>query len=132
MPKHSENEEKIDSEDESEEEVEKHKRSSKTSTRKKETAGKAKTKKITVPTKSSIPPKRTPKKSSSKRSRGDDDNDTNPKAFSRTRKNEKVAAREKASTQIRSVSREKSGTSHVLSFPLLLAYCCGISVYTTD
>lgn len=114
VSEHSENEEKTDSEDD----VRKHKRSSKTSSRK-ESAGKAKSKKITVPNKSNTAPKKKPNKSSSKRSKVDDDNGSNPKVFSRKIKNDKVA-KEKASTPARSASREKSGTNHIPPFPLLL------------
>ncbi|KAJ0046845.1 hypothetical protein Pint_03865 [Pistacia integerrima] len=108
MPEPSESEDKSESENESEEYVGKRKRSSKTPTKKKESAGKARTKKVSVTSKSSPPPKRTPKKAPSKGSKADEDSDTSPKVFSRKKKNEKVT-KEKASTPTKNTPKEKSG-----------------------
>ncbi|KAJ0102041.1 hypothetical protein Patl1_03952 [Pistacia atlantica] len=108
MPEPSESEDKSESENESEEYVGKRKRSSKTPTKRKESAGKARTKKVSVTGKSSPPPKRTPKKAPSKGSKADEDSDTSPKVFSRKKKNEKVT-KEKASTPTKITPKEKSG-----------------------
>ncbi|KAF2305565.1 hypothetical protein GH714_006776 [Hevea brasiliensis] len=102
MPEHSENEEN-ESEEESQADVGKHKTSSKTSPRKKESIGKARTQRLFI--KSSPPPKRMPKKSSSKRTEEDDGSDASPKVFSRKKKNDKLV-KEKSSTPTKSPSKE--------------------------
>uniref|UniRef100_A0A2P2LVT2 DEK-C domain-containing protein n=1 Tax=Rhizophora mucronata TaxID=61149 RepID=A0A2P2LVT2_RHIMU len=101
VPEHSSSEEK----NESEEDTRKRKRSSKMPSRKKESTGKSKNKKLSVANKSSPPPKRTPKKSSSRSMQADDDSDATPKVSSR-KKDEKV---EKSSAPKKSASKERSG-----------------------
>ncbi|KAE8675232.1 DEK domain-containing chromatin associated protein isoform 2 [Hibiscus syriacus] len=71
----------------------------------KESAGKAKTKKVITP-KRSTPQKRTPKTSSTKNSTADDDSDESPKVSSR-KKPEKVT-KEKSTTPTKSASKEKT------------------------
>ncbi|KAJ8766543.1 hypothetical protein K2173_023790 [Erythroxylum novogranatense] len=96
VPEHSESEEKNESEEESEEETRKGKRSSTVAPRK-ESAGKAKTKKITFVNKASPPPKRAPKKSLSKRI----------EKVSSRKKDEKTA--KKSSTPTKADSKERAG-----------------------
>ncbi|KAF5728464.1 hypothetical protein HS088_TW21G00611 [Tripterygium wilfordii] len=107
MLEHSASEEKDESEDNSEEDTRRNKSSSKSPAQKKVPAGKSRRKVITVSNKTSSPFKRTPKMSSSKRSKADDESDARTKVSSR-KKIEKVVEDEK-STPRKSASKEKTG-----------------------